>query len=71
MNGDKIMSELVKTMRKAGIDPRVIYAIKKTGRIVTKQNMRLLSESDLAEWDAALSEYDSLHPIATKQSTPC
>jgi len=34
------------------------YAVEKTGRILTKENEKLLSEKDLAEWDAAVEEYE-------------
>ncbi len=41
-------------------NPTVAYAIDKTDRIVTEQNRKLLSEEDLAEWDAACDEFDSM-----------
>jgi len=34
-----------------------IYAYKKTGRIVTEENKRLLSEEELDEWNDAIDEY--------------
>jgi hypothetical protein len=39
------------------IDPALIYAFKKTGRIVTAKNKRLLSEEEMAEWEDAIDEY--------------
>jgi hypothetical protein len=33
----------------------------KTGRLVTEQNQHLIPESDLAEWDAAVEEYERKH----------
>jgi hypothetical protein len=47
----------VQAMKEAGIDPALIYAYEQTGRLVTEDNRRLLSEADLAEWDAAIEEY--------------
>jgi hypothetical protein len=49
---------MVEGMKEAGIDPAIIYAFEKTGRLVTDDNQRLLSEADLAEWDAAIEEYE-------------
>jgi hypothetical protein len=56
----------VQAMKKAGIDPAIIYAYEKTGRIVTEENQRLLSEADLAEWAAAIEEYEAKHRMKAK-----
>ncbi|MHB8898102.1 MAG: hypothetical protein ACYC6Y_05095 [Thermoguttaceae bacterium] len=37
----------------------MIYAFEKTGLLVTEQNEHLLSEKDLAEWEAAIDEYEA------------
>jgi len=49
----------VQAMKEAGLDPAFIYAYEKTGRVVTEDNLHLLSEADLAEWDAAIEEYEA------------
>jgi hypothetical protein len=51
----------VQAMKQAGIDPAIIYAYEKTGRLVTEDNQHLLSEADLDEWQAAIEEYDMKH----------
>jgi hypothetical protein len=51
----------VEAMKEAGIDPAIIYAYEKTGRLVTEDNQHLLSDADMEEWDAALEEYDAKH----------
>jgi hypothetical protein len=51
----------VQAMKEAGIDPALIYAYEQTGRLVTEDNRRLLSEADLAEWDAPIEEYEPRH----------
>jgi hypothetical protein len=51
----------VQAMREARLDPALIYAYEKTGRLVTEDNQQLLSEADLAEWDAAIEEYEMKH----------
>jgi hypothetical protein len=50
---------MVEAMKKVGLDPAMIYAFEKTGLLVTEQNQHLLSEKDLAEWAAAIDEYEA------------
>src|SRR5262249_60068556 len=49
---------MVEDMRAAGLDPAFIYAFEKTGLLVTEQNQHLIPDEDLAEWDAAIEEYE-------------
>lgn len=51
----------VEAMKKAGIDPAIIYAYEKTGRLVTEENRHLLSEAELEEWQDAIEEYETKH----------
>ena len=51
----------VEAMKAAGIDPAYIYAYEKTGRLVTEENLGLLSDADLDEWQAAIDEYERKH----------
>jgi hypothetical protein len=48
---------MVEEMKAAGIDPAIIHAFEKTGRLVTEANQHLLSDAERAEWDAAIEEY--------------
>ena len=50
---------MVEAMKKAGLDPALIYAFEQTGLLVTEENQHLLSEKDLAEWEAAIDEYEA------------
>ena len=50
---------MVQAMKQAGLHPAIIHAFEKTGLIVTEQNQHLLSENDLAEWEAAIQEYET------------
>jgi hypothetical protein len=52
---------MVADMQAAGIDPALIYAFERTGRLVTADNQHLIPERDLAEWDAAIREYEEKH----------
>jgi hypothetical protein len=53
---EKYTEELVDAMRKANIDERLIRAYKKTGLIVTEENIDLLTPEELAEFEAAMDE---------------
>jgi hypothetical protein len=48
---------LVQAAGESGMDPALVYAMNKTGRIVTEQNMRLLTDADIQEWNDAVDEY--------------
>lgn len=50
--------DLAEAMAAARIDPRLIYASRKTGLLVTEDNLDKLAEGALEEWNAALDEYD-------------
>ncbi len=58
---EQIEHQTVEAMKKVGIDPALIYAYEKTGRIVTEDNQHLLSEADLDEWEDAIDEYETKH----------
>jgi hypothetical protein len=57
---DALEQEMIAAMVEAGIDASLIYAYRKTGRIVTEQNAHLLSDEARLEWNAALDEYARL-----------
>jgi hypothetical protein len=44
----------------SGIDPALVYAMNKTGRIVTEQNMRFLTDVEIQEWNDAVDEYHQM-----------
>jgi hypothetical protein len=48
---------LVAGCLKAGMGPEKIFAVIRTGRVVTEQNLKYLRKEDLAEWVAACNEY--------------
>lgn len=49
---------VVAGMKKAGINPAVIYAYEKTGLIISEDNRHLIPEADLAAWQAAIEEFE-------------
>ena len=52
---------IVEGMKKAGLDPAIIYAFEKTGLLVTEANEHLISDIDRAAWEAAVLEYRAKH----------
>ncbi len=56
---EHVVHFMVEAMKKAGLDPAIIYAFEKTGLLVTEENQHLLSEKDLAEWEAAIDAYEA------------
>ncbi len=52
---------IAEAMRKAGVDPAIIFAFEKTGLLVTEANEHLISDVDRAEWEAAVLEYRAKH----------
>ena len=52
---------IVEVMKKAGVDPAVIYAFEKTGLMVTEANEHLISDNDRAEWEEVVLEYRDKH----------
>ena len=52
---------MVEEMRAAGMNPAFIFAFEKTGLLVTEENQHLISDEDLAAWDAAIEEYGRKH----------
>jgi len=57
---NEFLRELVAVSVKVGVSPDKIYAMIKTGRILTNDNMKLLSNADIKEWQDSCHEYDSL-----------
>jgi len=57
---EKFTKTIVEAMRKAGVDERLINAYKKTGLIVTQDNLDLMTPEELEEFEEALKskKYD-------------
>jgi hypothetical protein len=54
---DEIWKSLLQAGGDSGIDPAIVYAMNKTGRIVTEINAHFLTDAELQEWSEALDEY--------------
>lgn len=55
-----MFEEMIATAKEARIPLELVYAMRKTGRIVTERNNHLLSPEEMAEWDAAINQFKSL-----------
>jgi hypothetical protein len=51
-------------MLTVGCDPAIVYAARKTQRIVTKANRKNLTAVELAEWNNAIDEYYLMRGLA-------
>jgi hypothetical protein len=49
---------ICKKAEEAGIAPALVYAMRKTGRIVSKVNAKHLKPEEIEEWKAAVREYE-------------
>jgi hypothetical protein len=57
---EQVEFQMVQAMKKAGINPAIIYAFEKTdGLLVTEENKHLISDKDLDAWQAAIEEYEA------------
>ena len=57
LSEEKYERMMIDAMAEVGISPAMIFALKRTGRIVTERNRYLLSAEQLREWDDAVAEY--------------
>lgn len=57
---DKMMIQLIESIGDKDDYEAFLYAYKKTGRIVTKNNQKYLTDAELKEWDDAIKEYHRL-----------
>jgi hypothetical protein len=57
LSDEKYERMMIEAMAEVGISQAMIFAFKRTGRIVTEANKHLLTPEDLAEWNDAVDEY--------------
>jgi hypothetical protein len=55
---------LVEGLKRAGVDPALVYAFEQTGRLVTEDNQHLLTDDDLQEWQEAVAAYRARQPAS-------
>lgn len=64
VDADEQRAAIVATLRTVGVRPALVYAFERTGLLVTTENRKLISASDLDEWEDAIAEYEEKHPGA-------
>jgi hypothetical protein len=58
---EQLEHQIVQAMKRAGLDPALIYAFEQTGLLVTQENQHLIPEADLQAWHAAVAEHQARH----------
>ena len=58
---EQVEHHVVEAMKRAGIDPALIYAFEQTGLLVSAENEALISEDDLRAWHEAVARYNAEH----------
>ena len=54
---EEVWKSLLQAAADSEIDPAIVYAMNKTGRIVTETNAQFLTDAELQEWHDAVDEY--------------
>jgi hypothetical protein len=62
---DDIQQAIVECLTHAKVDPAFVHAFQVTGRLVTEENLHLLTEAEIQEWTDAVQAYRSLHTPLT------
>jgi hypothetical protein len=57
LSDDKYERMMIEAMAEVGISQAMIFAFKRTGRIVAERNKHLLTPEELREWNDAVDEY--------------
>jgi hypothetical protein len=57
---DEYDAAVTKAMEQASVAPEVIYAFRKTGRIITEENAKFVPAAALEAWHQAIAEYEAL-----------
>lgn len=52
----EVVASFIEAGRGTGTDPVLLYAVGKTGMILTESNMSLFSDEELREWEEAVEE---------------
>lgn len=54
---EKTWKIVLQAAAESGMPPAIVYAMNKTGRIVTEENSQFLTDAELQEWNDAVDEY--------------
>ena len=59
---ERALNVTLEAMKNAGIPKPLIYAFKKTKKIITDENYDRCSKEEIADWNSAIDEYLQEHP---------
>jgi hypothetical protein len=65
---DEYDEMVTKAMEQAGVSPQVMYAFRKTGRIITEENAKFVPAAALEAWHQAIAEYEAV--MADQEAEP-
>ncbi|MFA5900428.1 MAG: hypothetical protein WC829_15105 [Hyphomicrobium sp.] len=57
LDPEKLMDQAIAALRAAGADEAVLYAAKKTDRLLTRESYAAAPRHIQQEWDSAIAEY--------------
>ncbi|MFC1707770.1 SEC-C domain-containing protein [Planctomycetota bacterium] len=57
-HSEDLEHQIAEVMRAAEVDPALIYAFEKTGRLVSEASQHLVAPDELDEWYAAVEEHE-------------
>jgi hypothetical protein len=69
-SADEVWSSLLQAAGDSRVDPALVYAMNKTGRIVTETNLQFLTDAELQEWNDAVQEYHRKIESSQPQQEP-
>ncbi len=58
-----LAESVIKPLIRAGVKPKLIWAVCRTGRLVMEENKNDLTQQDVDEWNSALKEYQENYPM--------
>jgi hypothetical protein len=59
---EQVGHQIAEAMKRAGLDPALVFAFEQTGLLVTEENEHLIPEQDLRVWHAAVARYRAGNP---------
>jgi hypothetical protein len=62
LSAQKFTRILVDALKEANARPEIIFAVQKTGMLVTEYNQYRLTSDEYRQWCDAIDEYRRLHP---------
>lgn len=68
LDSSRVSDNTINIFELVGMNPDVIYAMRKTGMLVNEKSKHFCSEEELDEWRAAIAEYHHRYTVAESMS---